>query len=433
MRILLCHPGHSFSTSDVFDGLLTGLTAAGADVVTFRWDQIMQRLGAFVAGAAAAGVVRPDQQERAHDFMAWLAAADALSLAVEYEVDAVLVITGTLFPPSRLKPLRKLGIPVACYGTEAPYFEETERAMAPFYTHWFTQERTSVPVYASAVPGGRAFYLPMAYNPATHAPAPPDPAYACDVSFVGGGYRERRAMFPGLAWAGVNTHGRWMPDIDLQVRGTLWHLDLDAEQGATGGSRGSRYAEGSCLVSFGYTRVLCTATLEKSVPPFLKGKGEGWVTAEYNMLPRATHTRSKREREKVGGRTAKIQRLIGRALRAVVDLEAMGEIQVKIDPAKLRGLNLSVLDVNAALRAQNAQVSAGALGALPNLSEQTMTATVVVNGQLSSVEQFGNVVLRYGFNSGITVSISPTPAAHRSRRGPGSPGSPVGNGSRLSQ
>lgn len=245
MRILLCHPGHSFSTSDVFDGLLTGLTAAGADVVTFRWDQIMQRLGAFVAGAAAAGVVRPDQQERAHDFMAWLAAADALSLAVEYEVDAVLVITGTLFPPSRLKPLRKLGIPVACYGTEAPYFEETERAMAPFYTHWFTQERTSVPVYASAVPGGRAFYLPMAYNPATHAPAPPDPAYACDVSFVGGGYRERRAMFPGLAWAGVNAHGRWMPDIDLQVRGTLWHLDLDAEQGATGGSRGSRYAEGS--------------------------------------------------------------------------------------------------------------------------------------------------------------------------------------------
>lgn len=93
----------------------------------------------------------------------------------------------------------------------------------------------------------------------------------------------------------------------------------------------NRYAEGSCLVSFGYTRVLCTASWEKSVPPFLKGKGEGWVTAEYNMLPRATHTRSKREREKVGGRTAEIQRLIGRALRMTTDFKKLGEQSIMID------------------------------------------------------------------------------------------------------
>ncbi|MGE3263136.1 MAG: ribonuclease PH [Bacteriovoracia bacterium] len=93
----------------------------------------------------------------------------------------------------------------------------------------------------------------------------------------------------------------------------------------------NRYAEGSCLVSFGYTKVLCTASVERSVPPFLKGKGEGWVTAEYSMLPRSTHTRSKRERDKVGGRTAEIQRLIGRALRAAVDFKKLGEQSIMVD------------------------------------------------------------------------------------------------------
>lgn len=93
----------------------------------------------------------------------------------------------------------------------------------------------------------------------------------------------------------------------------------------------NRYAEGSCLVTFGYTKVLCTASVEKSVPSFMKGKGEGWVTAEYAMLPRATHTRSKRDREKVSGRTSEIQRLIGRALRAAVDFKKLGEQTIMID------------------------------------------------------------------------------------------------------
>jgi ribonuclease PH len=95
----------------------------------------------------------------------------------------------------------------------------------------------------------------------------------------------------------------------------------------------TRYAEGSVLVSFGETRVLCNASVEATVPPFLRGTGRGWVTAEYAMLPRATHTRSPREssRGKVGGRTHEIQRLIGRSLRAVVDLEALGERTIQID------------------------------------------------------------------------------------------------------
>src|SRR6478609_9488097 len=95
----------------------------------------------------------------------------------------------------------------------------------------------------------------------------------------------------------------------------------------------TKHAEGSCLVSFGDTRVLVTASVEEKVPPFLRGKGEGWVTAEYGMLPRATHTRGSREaaKGKQSGRTQEIQRLIGRSLRAVVDLKALGERQITLD------------------------------------------------------------------------------------------------------
>ncbi|NBU79929.1 MAG: ribonuclease PH [Sphingomonadaceae bacterium] len=93
------------------------------------------------------------------------------------------------------------------------------------------------------------------------------------------------------------------------------------------------HAEGSVLIQVGQTRVLCTASVETSVPPFLRGKGQGWVTAEYGMLPRATHTRSAREaaKGKQTGRTQEIQRLIGRSLRAVTDLAALGERQITLD------------------------------------------------------------------------------------------------------
>src|SRR3954464_603810 len=95
----------------------------------------------------------------------------------------------------------------------------------------------------------------------------------------------------------------------------------------------TRHAEGSCLVSFGDTRVLCTASVESGLPSWLRGKGRGWVTAEYGMLPRATHTRGRREAAggKQSGRTQEIQRLIGRSLRAVVDLVVLGERQITLD------------------------------------------------------------------------------------------------------
>ena len=93
----------------------------------------------------------------------------------------------------------------------------------------------------------------------------------------------------------------------------------------------AKFAEGSCLVTTGGTKVLCTASVEQGVPPWRRGSGQGWVTAEYSMLPRATNTRNRRERGQVGGRTQEIQRLIGRSLRACVDLAAMGEWQITVD------------------------------------------------------------------------------------------------------
>jgi ribonuclease PH len=93
----------------------------------------------------------------------------------------------------------------------------------------------------------------------------------------------------------------------------------------------SAYAEGSVLIQAGQTKVLCTASIEESVPKWLAGKGQGWISAEYSMLPRATHTRGKRDREKVSGRTQEIQRLIGRALRSSIDLKFLGERSIIVD------------------------------------------------------------------------------------------------------
>jgi ribonuclease PH len=97
--------------------------------------------------------------------------------------------------------------------------------------------------------------------------------------------------------------------------------------------RFAKHAEGSVLIEFGDTHVLCTASIEETVPPFLRGKGQGWVTAEYGMLPRSTHTRTAREaaKGKQSGRTQEIQRLIGRSLRAVIDLKALGERTITLD------------------------------------------------------------------------------------------------------
>ncbi len=153
----------------------------------------------------------------------------------------------------------------------------------------------------------------------------------------------------------------------------------------------TRHAEGSVLVEFGETRVLCTASVEEKVPPFLRGKGTGWVTAEYGMLPRATHTRGGREAAagKQSGRTQEIQRLVGRALRSVTDLGALGERQVTMDCdvlqadggtrcAAITGAMVALADAVAWLKAKGvvtreplrdfvAAVSVGIVGGAPRL------------------------------------------------------------------
>ena len=116
------------------------------------------------------------------------------------------------------------------------------------------------------------------------------------------------------------------PEVSARVGRALDALRaLDIKRNA------SQYAEGSCLITCGNTRVLCTASVEEGVPGWKRGKGEGWMTAEYAMLPRATHTRTSRERTQIGGRTQEIQRLIGRSLRAMLDDFKFGEFTIKVD------------------------------------------------------------------------------------------------------
>ena len=150
----------------------------------------------------------------------------------------------------------------------------------------------------------------------------------------------------------------------------------------------TRHAEGSVLVEMGETRVLCTASVEEKVPPFLKGKGQGWVTAEYGMLPRATHTRGAREaaQGKQSGRTQEIQRLVGRSLRSVVDMQVLGERQVTLDCdvlqadggtrcASITGAMVALADAMRSLRAQ------GLLAADPIRDFVAAVSVGVVDGQ----------------------------------------------------
>lgn len=142
----------------------------------------------------------------------------------------------------------------------------------------------------------------------------------------------------------------------------------------------TKHAEGSVLVEFGDTRVVCTASVEDRVPPFLKGKGSGWVTAEYGMLPRSTHERMGREasRGKQGGRTMEIQRLIGRSLRAAMDLEALGERTVTID--------CDVIQADGGTR--TASITGGYLAlalAVRRLLKARKIKTSPIHGQIASV------------------------------------------------
>src|SRR5256714_14124079 len=148
------------------------------------------------------------------------------------------------------------------------------------------------------------------------------------------------------------------------------------------------YAEGSVLIEAGKTRVLCAASIEEKVPPFLEGKGQGWVTAEYNMLPRATHTRSSRERDgRISGRTQEIQRLIGRSLRAVVDMQKLGPRTITLDCDVLQvdggTRTASITGAYVALhRACSQLVKRGVLAAHPIKAAVAAVSVGVVGGEI---------------------------------------------------
>jgi ribonuclease PH len=150
----------------------------------------------------------------------------------------------------------------------------------------------------------------------------------------------------------------------------------------------SKYAEGSCLARFGDTHVLCTASVEEKEPPFLRDSGRGWVTAEYGMLPRSTHTRTDREaaRGKQSGRTQEIQRLIGRSLRAITDLPALGERQIRIDCDVLQadgGTRTAAITGSyvALYMALNKLIKAGKLKKLPLTDQVAAISCGICDGQ----------------------------------------------------
>lgn len=176
------------------------------------------------------------------------------------------------------------------------------------------------------------------------------------------------------------------------------------------------YAEGSCLVAFGATRVLCTASVEDGVPAWRRGSGQGWLTAEYAMLPRATKTRTSRERSQVGGRTQEIQRLIGRSVRAMLDNFSFGEFTVKLDcdvlvadggtrTAAITGASVAIVDAfrwmvengklkSSPVKRRVAAISVGIIDGEPRLDldyTEDVRAEVDMNVVMSSVGQFVEV------------------------------------------
>ena len=191
----------------------------------------------------------------------------------------------------------------------------------------------------------------------------------------------------------------------------------------------TRHAEGSVLMAMGETRVLCTASIENRVPAFLRGKGEGWVTAEYGMLPRATHTRSDREasRGKQGGRTLEIQRLIGRSLRACVDRAALGERTITLDCdvlqadggtrcAAITGAYIALVDALRWLRAKREIVKDPVFGAVAAVSVGLYRGVPVLDldyAEDSACDTDMNVVMNDG---GGFIELQGTAEGHAFRR-----------------
>ncbi|MCW8907101.1 MAG: ribonuclease PH [Sedimenticola sp.] len=191
----------------------------------------------------------------------------------------------------------------------------------------------------------------------------------------------------------------------------------------------TKHAEGSVLIAFGDTRVICTASVEERVPPFLKGRGQGWVTAEYGMLPRSTDSRMAREasRGKQGGRTLEIQRLIGRSLRAVIDLQALGERTITLDcdviqadggtrTASISGAYVALCDALAKLRKAGTLKRDPVYGQLASVSVGIYRGTPVLDldyAEDSQAETDMNVVMN---DAGAFIEVQGTAEGHAFHR-----------------
>ena len=192
----------------------------------------------------------------------------------------------------------------------------------------------------------------------------------------------------------------------------------------------TKHAEGSVLIAYGDTQVLCTASVEERVPPWLRGQGRGWVTAEYGMLPRATHTRGDREaaRGRQQGRTVEIQRLIGRSLRAATDLEALGERRIVVDcdvlqadggtrTAAITGGYVALVDAAARLQASRTLRSSPLHGQIASVSVGVYRGEPVLDldyAEDSEAETDMNVVMN---DAGGFVEVQGTAEGHAFRRG----------------
>jgi len=192
----------------------------------------------------------------------------------------------------------------------------------------------------------------------------------------------------------------------------------------------AKYAEGSCLARFGDTHVLCTATVEERVPPWMRNSGKGWVTAEYGMLPRSTHTRTDREaaRGRQSGRTQEIQRLIGRSLRAVTDLVALGERQIRIDcdvlqadggtrTTAITGAYIALVDAVNTLKRRGAVKKDPILGAVAAVSVGVYRGQPVLDldyAEDANCDTDMNVVMNDG---GGFIELQGTAEGHAFRRG----------------
>jgi len=195
MKIILIHPGASFSTHDVFTGMKAGLEANGVEVVPYQLDATLT----FFQGLIDIGIENDFIVNPVNPFA--FASTPAAALAMWHQPDAVIAVSGGNFHMATAYTIQRGGIKTAVYCTESPYFDKIEHSFARAYDVVFTNERRSVSLFTQ---NERVYYLPHAFNPEVHHPGPSTPGKTCDAFFVGTGFDERKRLFDGANWDGIH-------------------------------------------------------------------------------------------------------------------------------------------------------------------------------------------------------------------------------------